>query len=184
MTRFRRAGFWLFVVLIVISIGVVDWESYHAYERTDTSEHAEHYLDQGETLLVAEDFTTDNPLFPTTVYVEEGAVYRIMIDLQNAVAWKDLDIDGNAPNGFEPHWQHRWLSIATARFIRPRSDDRMFRLLASIGSDGHVIPIGPSASTSEFTAYTSGHLFIFVNDFPGFYANNRGSAKVRIERLD
>ncbi len=55
-----------------------------------------------------------------------------------------------------------------------------FQLRGEIRTTGHVqFPLGDGA---EFEAAEDGELFLYVNDVPGFYDNNHGSATVTISR--
>ena len=69
--------------------------------------------------------------------------------------------------------------------------------LATVGNDGKIdpgearrqlkcaaTPGGRDKLTSRIKAKTSGELFVYVNDVPGFYRNNSGKATVTIKRID
>ena len=57
-----------------------------------------------------------------------------------------------------------------------------FKVLAAIGVDQQeLIPIGGSR---DITPKTSGRLFLFVNDVPFFYGNNRGKATVTVTQVE
>jgi hypothetical protein len=60
-------------------------------------------------------------------------------------------------------------------------DAPIFHMMAAIGPGATTrIPIG---NAGTFRASRSGRLYLFVNDVPGFYGNNQGTAELRIKRL-
>jgi hypothetical protein len=60
-------------------------------------------------------------------------------------------------------------------------DAPIFHMMAAIGPGATTrIPIG---NAGTFRASRSGRLNLFVNDVPGFYGNNQGTAELRIKRL-
>ncbi|GAB5443183.1 MAG: hypothetical protein Fues2KO_35320 [Fuerstiella sp.] len=73
-----------------------------------------------------------------------------------------------------------WMSRVSALKRLPSED--YFQLCAAVGSPvaASQFPILPDV---PFTAPASGELFLFLNDVPGFYVNNRGRLQVQIETV-
>ena len=166
----------LTLVLGFCVAAVMGWRPYHAYLRADKAFHAKVHLDRiSESHEVH--FETAQPLFPTEVYVEEGETYEIQV--RNLDDWYDKSEPVDSANGLAKDlWVH--LPFRALR-IGPRNpNEKIFQLNASVGVDGQPIGIGEK---NRFTANQSGQLFLFVNDIPGFYANNHGTADVTITRV-
>lgn len=88
--------------------------------------------------------------------------------------WWDRQFRATAA-GYEAPWYLRvwgWLRRC------PRG--KWFELSGAVGrSNRHAFPIG---ARGEVTVPASGRLFLFANDVPGFYGNNRGALDVEIGR--
>ena len=170
--------------LIFMALG---WKPFHSHLRTDQSSIASIFLEPNGRKSITLDFDTKEPQFATGVYMTPGQAYKVSAKVVND--WKDRTIPCDDADGFEPTSLHRWFAFTGA--LGPRlkhepifgdteTDDKfmMFTLLGSIGASGEVFKIGKEGS---FRARSPGQLFLFVNDFPGFYGNNEGTAKVTIE---
>jgi hypothetical protein len=119
------------------------------------------------------EFDTKNPLQPTPVWLTADEVYNIRVTVTES--WIDA-IHEASPKGLKntPPLM-RWLS-ATKRV----KEQPWFMLMGSVGPDEQeLIPIGDGL---VFSPKTSGRLYLFVNDASGFYKNNKGKAKVVIDR--
>lgn len=126
------------------------------------------------------EFRTDQPYAVTPYWLEQNVTYLIRCQ---ANGWRDdtyvASPDGllvaDAANAPSPiiHWLQSWLKRDVKQPI--------FKLMAAIGPDAEArLAIG---SESRWVAPRSGQLHLFVNDVPGFYGNNRGTAKVFITPL-
>lgn len=71
-----------------------------------------------------------------------------------------------------------WMSRVSA--LKRLPSEGYFQLCGAVGSPvaANQFPILPDV---PFTAPASGELFLFLNDVPGFYVNNRGRLQVQIE---
>ena len=116
----------------------------------------------------------------TGVELHAGQTYRISIRKpEGATQWNWQDGSFSAgPNGI------RKPATMPMRLASPLKRSRTlpyFGLCGAIGSHlGTVFPIDDGRS---FTAITSGELFVFVNDVPGMYHNNRGTGVLTVEQL-
>lgn len=129
----------------------------------------------GEVLESAEiNFDTSNPMLATEVLLKAGVKYRISV--KSADDWMDGSLPAS-PDGLKQPRKH---DAILAGFKRVK-DEPWFKLMGSIGPDeDELIPI---AHSREFWASKNGRLYLFVNDAPGWYWNNRGTAVIRVERL-
>jgi uncharacterized protein (DUF2235 family) len=160
-------------------------------------------LAEGSALVIDRPFETLSMCWSTGVVVQNGGRYRITVT--ETAPWRDKTIDTDV-NGFEigelPHGTTR-----TAMFLglplRRVLTTPWFRPIARIGAKGNdeyaldanapgtVHRPKDNELTATLRARRNGELFLYVNDgvigLPGlgqpFYANNRGAAEVRIERL-
>lgn len=154
-------------------------------------------------------FDPKNPCWPTGLVAEEGATYRVVLDISSAPEkWADgpadrvikADLRGNLHS--HPAyiaafawptkrylWENYYKPIARIRKTAPGVP----------GQDEYVL--NPGFNTfigrldclvSDFTAKSSGELFLFVNDAiflfePGWkggtYDNNNGAADVYVKRI-
>ena len=139
-------------------------------------------------------FRTSALCAATGVTLEAGARYRITLTPEQR--WDD---NGIVPDGFEGFGREKmtwpmYLGLPLRRSLT----EPWFRPLARIGATGNDVyvlrPAAASGTTtlvSEITARTAGPLFLYVNDtvipLPWladfFYTNNRGTAKVQVDRL-
>lgn len=154
-------------------------------------------------------FDPKNPCWPTGLVAEEGATYRVVLDISAAPGeWADgppdraigADLRGNlnshpvyiAPFAWPTKrylWENYYKPIARIRKTAPGVP----------GQDEYVLNPGFNTSrdrldclVSDFTAKSSGELFLFVNDAiflfePGWkggtYDNNNGAADVYVKRI-
>jgi uncharacterized protein (DUF2235 family) len=154
-------------------------------------------------------FDPKNPCWPTRLVAEEGATYRVVLDISPAPEkWADgppdraieADLRGNlhshpvyiAPFAWPTKrylWENYYKPIARIRKTAPGVP----------GQDEYVL--NPAFNTSkgrldclvsDFTAKSSGELFLFVNDAiflfepewkGGTYDNNNGAADVYVKRI-
>ena len=138
------------------------FDKFHAYEKLATTDFPASLIKNEARTF---NFDTAESNFPTGVFLVEDQEYQITIDPLDD--WKDLNIPAN-PNGVEGAMIHRF---------RRDHKTALFKVMGQIGSDPKLIVIG---SSETFAAHANGHLFLFVNDVPGYYGNNVGKAKVTI----
>jgi hypothetical protein len=135
-------------------------------------------LDPGESRVRV--LETNDFVHQTDLQLEEGACYRIAVERWSG--WFDADWPAT-PNGLRV--QRGFMKLARALLRDPRQP--MFGLLARVGHD-HPVWVGTGA---VIRPETTGMLQFFVNDVDLrlplfrdlFYDNNRGVARIRIERL-
>ena len=89
-------------------------------------------------------------------------------------SWKDGSIAPCGPEGYT-----RWY-LAAFGWLRRAPAGRWFELIAQIRPGGRPKRIGRSA---EFTADADGRLYLYANDVPFRYANNRGSVDATVRKL-
>jgi uncharacterized protein (DUF2235 family) len=152
------------------------------------------------TAAVAE-FSTDNPCWSSGLAVEEGVHYRLRLNVTQP--WLDKDTRAS-PAGFEST-SFGVLGLVFAP-LRRDTAARWFQPLVTLRDDeghAHTFAVAmqadapgqstraPGAYSGHFTAPVSGQVFLFVNDVlvpwwpgnpPRFYENNKGSARVTLER--
>jgi uncharacterized protein (DUF2235 family) len=153
-------------------------------------------------------FETRNPCWASGLELKEGARYRITLQIAEQ-PWCDSTIEADLTGNIEnlpvyaalPGWPLK-------RYI----GENYFKPVARIGhkdkkengvirgQDEYVLnPLIPLAKgertdtlVSEFTAHSSGELFLYVNDaivlfepdwLVGTYKNNRGKARIMVERI-
>jgi hypothetical protein len=125
------------------------------------------------------------PVAPTTVEVEAS---RYWTDSGFAVrkgevlhfvtegGWWDAHYE-SGPGGYDAPW---WMSMWEG--LRRCPEARWFELAGEIGKGNGVrFPIG---NRGAVTMPADGHLFLYANDVPGFYFNNRGAIWVTIWRAN
>lgn len=143
---------------------------------------------------------------------KKGQTYRVTFTLDKASRWKDLDIPAG-PQGFEcelgfakgalmaasvplrRHFSEPWF-MPIARVGNMGNDvyalhmTRAGKILSSRCSNGKPLRESTQVYSGEFTARSSGHIFVYVNDavlwVPGFwplYGNNAGAATVAVKQL-
>ncbi len=155
------------------------WNNHHrkelgTYQFGQARELPTSLLAANETRAVDGEFSSQRPYFPTGVFVVQGERYQVTV--AETSPWQDLRLPaspGGLKNKSDEMIVHKWLK-------RDRQAD-VFVLMAAIGPDAdHRTAIGRSG---QFTAAVSGPLYLFVNDVPGFYHNNQGTAAVTVQRI-
>jgi hypothetical protein len=135
----------------------------------------------------------------TGVYLNAGARYRVDLEVATPGDWRDADIEAPFPRGFPGRWRklaplRRAMFIAVTPLRRELSGN-WFTPFARVGRSG-IEQHRLSATPTEFTALTSGELFLFVNDlipplwlcpsglgWDACYRNNHGSARVTVTKI-
>lgn len=140
-------------------------------------------------------FATSTPCFATEVSVEAQARYRITLEIHQP--WRDRTIPAS-PVGFGAEtatWAMKLFvplnRSVTSRWLQPIARIRSARG-REVPLDFTQEPSGIPLFAAAFTAPVDGELYLFVNDavlpfIPGvsrwfFYENNRGSARVTVQR--
>jgi hypothetical protein len=132
--------------------------------------------------------------WPTGIAVKQGARYRVILDVTQP--WIENGKIYTSPTGFDSGefgWYGGIAGIVQRRAVGGRWFQPPARILAGKQYETQGLEmrnIGGSIFVGAFTAGISGQLFLFVNDAmiswhgwtDEFYRNNRGSAKVKIER--
>lgn len=172
----------LVTAILVAAFGRRGWHSLYLSEIDPPGELAQAdriELAAGETQIV--DFKTNQPYAGTPLWLTSDKQYRIECE---PTCWRDghlsaspaglsTAVDEGGP-GLALHWLQQWLKRAPGQPV--------FRFMAAVDKRAEVlIPIGTDHC---FRPTASGRLYLFVNDVPGFYANNRGTAKVRVTRVE
>ncbi|MGE5525077.1 MAG: DUF2235 domain-containing protein [Rhodospirillaceae bacterium] len=140
-------------------------------------------------------FTPSTVCWDTGTRVEQGATYRITLQIADAARWTDGGIVADA-TGFRRE-KMSWSLYPRVLFRRYMTEPwmRPVARIGEAGSDEYVLQprVGESSDTAlvaEITARRSGELFLFVNDavlpvpntWQPFYADNTGAATVKVER--
>ena len=137
---------------------------------------------------------------------KQGASYRIVIDISDTQGnWKDGALEADLQGNLESHWP--WTAIAAwpaKRYLRENYYKPVARIRTrvkswSAGQDEYVLaPTFLSSEgsyqclVSDFTAQSTGELFLFVNDAIIYgtpdgvsptYKNNSGEAQIFIKRI-
>lgn len=111
------------------------------------------------------------PWNDTGVDLEQGAVYQLTAEGEWFDAWVKSDADGYDSKGWPQQHFESALRLPTARW---------FCLVGAIERElDAAFQIGCSRAVA---APSSGRLFCFANDVPGFYFNNFGSLRLTIRR--
>ncbi len=151
-------------------------------------------------------FEPSEDCWPSGLAAEKGATYRVVMNIADTMgSWKDDTLEADLQGNLEDHWP--WTAISawpTKRYlwenyykpvarIRTRAENR------NAGQDEYIL--NPTFLTtkkrydclvSDFTAQSSGELFLFVNDaiiyarpngLIGTYKNNMGKAEVFVKRI-
>lgn len=150
-------------------------------------------------------FSPSDDCWRTGLQAEEGATYRVVLNIADTSAsWKDdfleADLLGNRQD-------HDYFTAATAWLSKRYLRENYYKPIARIrntenfaaGQDEYVLnpTFGSSREryyclVSDFTAQSSGELFLFVNDaiiyvrpdaLVGTYKNNMGNAEVYVKRI-
>jgi hypothetical protein len=154
-----------------------------------------------ETLSAAKkfNFVSTNLCAASGLKLQEGARYRIEVNLSSD--WKDsnIDADGEGIPGESVTWPMNF-AVPFRRWLK----EPWFKPIARIGAEGsdeypliRSVPVLDGISkeqrrvlASEIVARRDGELFIYVNDavffWPWFhtYDNNHGTATVTIQRIE
>ena len=148
------------------------WEYGH---RVRVAEKSLISLEEGDEFKPEIEFEPNNVCFSTGVMVRKGQKY--LVTVTETTPFRDKNINAS-PDGFDNKSEGDGIMF----WPRISREHKMFTVLGSIEpGDGELIEIG---SNGRFVADSDGVLVLFVNDVIGFYANNRGSAKVKVTRLD
>ena len=143
-------------------------------------------------------FTSSDVCWDSGVQVEQGAVYRITMQIENPSRWTDGGIVTGV-NGYRREKMNAlmYLGMPLRRYVM----ESWFQPVARVGrtgSDEYVLkPVSPIADASsgtlvaEISARRGGELFLFVNDavlpappaWQVFYKNNTGAATIKVERV-
>lgn len=172
----------LVIAILVAVFGRWVWHERHRAEVDPPGELAEAdriELAVGESKIL--DFRTSQPYAGTSIWLEPDKWYRIECEPTH---WRDdellaspeglsTSVDEGGP-GLALHWLQQWLKRVP--------DQPVFKFMAAVGKQAAVvIPIG---AENCFTPPKCGRLYLFVNDVPGYYSNNRGIAKVHVTRIE
>jgi hypothetical protein len=142
------------------------------------------------------EFETSSACWPTTVRVEKGAHYRVLMDVIEP--WVEGGSIYTNPTGIDLSGIGWSKSIEVALFrrsMRARWFQPLIRISQFPRSEVQVLNMSFVAGhtfAGSFTAGLDGELFLFVNEImvskdgvtTDFYENNRGRAVVTIERFD
>lgn len=163
------------VLLVLIVAARPVWNYLNRAELTPYFTPAAETIDAGSRSVK---FETRNPLQATGWKLVEGERYGI--EVADVSSWRDLNYPAT-PAGLGEDWQHNpvmWSGMLLRRDIGAP----WFQLRGVIITDKDEevdIAIGNGA---EFKATATGELFLFVNDVPGLYENNHGTATIVISR--
>jgi uncharacterized protein (DUF2235 family) len=144
-------------------------------------------------LEVPGEFTTRSLCWPTGVAVEKGGRYRVFLDVTHR--WVENGKIYTSPTGFDSG-ELGWYGIseiALRRSVNGRWFQPIVIIIAKPNAETQVLEmrnIGGSTFVGAFIAGRTGPLFLSVNEAmissygwtDEFYKNDRGSAKVTIER--
>ncbi len=151
------------------------------------------------------EFSPSEDCWPTGLAAEKGATYRVVLNISGTMgSWKDGTLEADLLGNLEDHkswiaipawlskryvWENYYKPVARIRTHAPRVP----------GQDEYVLnPTFASSKkrydclVSDFTAQSSGELFLFVNDaiiygkpdaLLGTYKNNTGNAEVYVKRI-
>jgi hypothetical protein len=151
------------------------------------------------------EFDPSEDCWPSGLAAENGATYRVVLNISDTLgSWKDETLEADLLGNMEDHnpfiaipawpskrylWENYYKPIARIRTHAPRAT----------GQDEYVLnPTFTSSRkrydclVSDFTAQSSGELFLFVNDaiiyarpnaVVGTYRNNKGRAEVFVKRI-
>lgn len=128
------------------------------------------------------EFQTDEPYLATGWWLEEGVNYHFRC---TPVGWSDgddLPADANGLIVDGPGVGPGPALQGLQSWLKRDMSQPIFKLMAGVGSGAREVQaIG---ADGRWVSPRSEQLYLFVNDVPGFYGNNRGRAKVIITRLD
>jgi uncharacterized protein (DUF2235 family) len=153
-------------------------------------------------------FTTNELCYATALSVSKDATYQLTLDITDS--WEDGHRFNEPapdkatgifadPNGFGQNRAGPWMFIGVP--LRRLIAANWFQLVARVGRwglDEQALQFGPPtigpsnrpSYVADFKPKSDGEVFLFVNDFvigiPGltnlFYTNNKGGARIKIER--
>jgi uncharacterized protein (DUF2235 family) len=150
-------------------------------------------------------FLPSEDCWPTRLQAEKGATYRVVMNISETMgSWKDETLESDLLGNVEDHnFALKILGWSSKRYLW----EKYYKPVARIrnketdvtGQDEYVLnPTFLSSKkrydclVSDFTAQSSGELFLFVNDAIIYfqpdrwletYGNNRGKAEVFIKRI-
>lgn len=123
------------------------------------------------------EFRTDQPYAATPYWLEANVSYLVRCQ---AEGWHD-DSYPASPDGLvvaDPEDAPSPVVQGLQSWLKRDARQPVFKLMAGIGPDADaMLAIG---TEGRWVAPRSGRLHLFVNDVPGFYGNNQGTAKVFI----
>ena len=151
------------------------------------------------------EFKPSEDCWPTGLAAEKGATYRVVLNISGTMgSWKDDMLEADLLGNMEDHkpwiaipawpskryvWENYYKPVARIRTHAPRQP----------GQDEYILnpTFGSSKKrydclVSDFTAQSTGELFLFVNDaiiyaqpdaIKGTYKNNSGTAEVYVKRV-
>ena len=147
-------------------------------------------------------FDTSELCQSTGVWLERDGRYRIAFDTTDSFKDKNIEASEGFTSNRAPTF-HQRAAMFAALPLRRELLEPWFRVMAQTGGKGgEVAPLDPEIIDKKvrisrvITAKRNGELFLFVNDavigIPGFdgylykffYNNNKGAARVTIERLN
>jgi hypothetical protein len=116
----------------------------------------------------------------TGVELHAGQTHRISIRKpEDAVQWNwQAGLFSAGPNGIK---KSATIPMRLASPFKRRRKLPYFGLCGAIGD--HLNTAFPIDDGLSFTATTFGELFVFVNDVPGMYHNNKGTGLLTVEYL-
>jgi hypothetical protein len=117
------------------------------------------------------------------VLLEAGARYRVTASKRPGHDWVD---DAN-PSRLDTGWERwRWFG----RLVQPRARAPhlpMYALVAAQGATHQRLSLAVAAGGVDAlvpAGETPVELFLFANDWPGFYGNNQGCLDVTLQRIE
>ena len=150
-------------------------------------------------------FNPSEECWPTGFAAEKGATYRVVMNISETMgSWKDEILEADLQGNVEDH--RPWIAIPAwpmKRYVLENYYKPIARIRThapgAAGQDEYVLhpTFGSSKKrydclVSDFTAQSSGELFLFVNDAIVFakpngpnktYDNNKGTAEVYVKRI-
>jgi hypothetical protein len=151
------------------------------------------------------EFDPSEDCWSTRLQAEKGGTYRVVLNISETMgSWKDDTLEADLLGNMDDH--KPWIAIP-AWFSKRYLWENYYRPVVRIrnketdvtGQDEYVLnPTFLSSRkrydclVSDFTAQSTGELFLFVNDaiiyarpnmIVGTYSNNRGKAEVFIKRI-
>jgi uncharacterized protein (DUF2235 family) len=153
-------------------------------------------VSEASTTPAADTFATNNFCMPTRVKVVKDEDYRITMEVKDD--WFDKSIATDPRGfGFKKMFWPMYFALPFRRIVFANWFAPVLRV-GSKGGEEHVLdlrPVNPGQEKlyeARFTPRSDGDVFLFVNDavwgFPGIYAssyaNNLGTASIKIEHLD